>query len=284
MTNHAGNTVEDVLFTPWGDVLTATGTGGYSFAKMPYDDLKTNTDLTTARVFGPNFGRWFTPDPIGKKAVKLDDPQTWNMYAYVRNNPTTLTDPTGLYELNDSGCGGDPKCQKKWDKAAARFEKRRESDLNSKKDDVRKAAAAFGAKGGVNGVHVGFADLARLGFNGGVDPSGSAPGNINVQVTLDFGRAGSEETQTHEGTHVADDLAFLQSYNRTWGTYDTNLSITHGETELNAFRAGAEVNHEHGFGPNETQKIWDYIRANYPARLLPMPVFDPNNFPTGPND
>jgi RHS repeat-associated protein len=100
MTNHAGNTVEDVLFTPWGDVLTATGTGGYSFAKMPYDDLKTNTDLTTARVFGPNFGRWFTPDPIGKKAVKLDDPQTWNMYPYVRNNPTTLTDPTGL-----SACG-----------------------------------------------------------------------------------------------------------------------------------------------------------------------------------
>ena len=41
-------------------------------------------------------GRWMSPDPGGEKVVKLDDPQTWNMYAYVRNNPTTLTDPTGL--------------------------------------------------------------------------------------------------------------------------------------------------------------------------------------------
>jgi RHS repeat-associated protein len=95
MTNHAGNTVEDVLFTPWGDVLTATGTGGYSFAEMPYDDLKTNTDFTPARVHGPNFGRWFTPDPHNAGA-DLTDPQTWNMYGYVRNNPMAFVDPTGL--------------------------------------------------------------------------------------------------------------------------------------------------------------------------------------------
>jgi len=34
-----------------------------------------------------------TPDPGGRSVVKLDDPQTWNMYAYVGNNPTTLNDP-----------------------------------------------------------------------------------------------------------------------------------------------------------------------------------------------
>jgi RHS repeat-associated protein len=71
------------------------GGGGYNFAKLPYRDVTTNTDLTPARISSPNFGRWFSPDPIGKAAVQLADPQTWNMYAYVRNNPTTLTDPNG---------------------------------------------------------------------------------------------------------------------------------------------------------------------------------------------
>jgi len=37
-----------------------------------------------------------TPDPGGKAAAHPGDPQTWDMYAYVRNNPTTLNDPTGL--------------------------------------------------------------------------------------------------------------------------------------------------------------------------------------------
>jgi RHS repeat-associated protein len=96
-TNHTGSAVEDMVFYPWGDVWQ--GSGGYNFAYLPYRDVTTTTDITTARFSSPNFGRWLSADPIGVKAVKLDDPQTWNMYAYVRNNPTTLTDPTGLQNV-----------------------------------------------------------------------------------------------------------------------------------------------------------------------------------------
>jgi RHS repeat-associated protein len=67
------------------------------FAKLPDYDNDGLSDLynTLNRHYTPA-GRWLSPDPGGLKAVRLDDPQTWNMYAYARNNPTTLTDPTGL--------------------------------------------------------------------------------------------------------------------------------------------------------------------------------------------
>jgi hypothetical protein len=103
-----------------------------------------------------------------------------------------------------------------------------------------------------------------------------------IQVTIDFGRAGSAETQTHEGTHVGDDQKFLNSFNALTGGYDQSLNITHGQTEFNAFRAGAFVNQEQGFGPNDTQKIWDFLRSSPAYRdILNVPIFDPSRFPPG---
>jgi len=41
-------------------------------------------------------GRWISPDPAGMAAVDITNPQSWNRYAYVMNNPTSYVDPTGL--------------------------------------------------------------------------------------------------------------------------------------------------------------------------------------------
>ena len=58
-------------------------------------DYESGLDYFGARYFGGGntLGRFMTPDPLGGHT---EDPQTMNKYAYVRNNPMSLTDPTGL--------------------------------------------------------------------------------------------------------------------------------------------------------------------------------------------
>jgi hypothetical protein len=40
-----------------------------------------------------------SPDP-GNAGALNDDPQSWNEYAYARNNPTNLTDPIYISGVN----------------------------------------------------------------------------------------------------------------------------------------------------------------------------------------
>ena len=56
-------------------------------------DAESGLDDFPARYYGSTMGRFMSPDPMGGH---LEDPQTLNRYAYARNNPTSLTDPTGL--------------------------------------------------------------------------------------------------------------------------------------------------------------------------------------------
>lgn len=56
-------------------------------------DAESNLDFFGARHYASSLGRFMSPDPLGGHN---EDPQTLNRYAYVRNNPLSLTDPTGL--------------------------------------------------------------------------------------------------------------------------------------------------------------------------------------------
>jgi RHS repeat-associated protein len=76
------------------------------FASLRERDTESGLDPTPNRMFTSQYGRWLSPDPAGVKAVRLDDPQTWNMYAYARNNPTTMSDPSGLSAITVSNMWG----------------------------------------------------------------------------------------------------------------------------------------------------------------------------------
>jgi RHS repeat-associated protein len=103
-TDYATSHSAERLLYPFGELWQ--GSDLYSlgmhqtFAQLPDYDNDSNSDLynTLNRHYTP-MGRWLSPDPGGLKVVRFDDPQTWNMYAYVRNNPTTLTDPSGLIDF-----------------------------------------------------------------------------------------------------------------------------------------------------------------------------------------
>lgn len=56
-------------------------------------DSESGLDDFGPRYYASSMGRFMSPDPLGGT---LEDPQSLNKYAYVRNNPLTLTDPTGM--------------------------------------------------------------------------------------------------------------------------------------------------------------------------------------------
>jgi len=52
------------------------------------------------RIYDPNLGRFLSPDPVNQDIYTS---QTYNAYSYVRNNPLSLTDPTGFADNSVDG-------------------------------------------------------------------------------------------------------------------------------------------------------------------------------------
>ena len=57
---------------------------------------KSVLDYFGARHYSSSIGRFMVPDPAGVDSVDFTNPQSWNLYAYVVNNPLTRVDPNGL--------------------------------------------------------------------------------------------------------------------------------------------------------------------------------------------
>jgi RHS repeat-associated protein len=82
---------------PFGDGFTETlATLDFTGFAGGFWDSENNGDHFGAREYQKTHGSWLSPDPAGMVAVNPWNPQTWNRYAYVGNNPTTYNDPSGL--------------------------------------------------------------------------------------------------------------------------------------------------------------------------------------------
>ncbi|MHB8304008.1 MAG: RHS repeat-associated core domain-containing protein, partial [Acidobacteriaceae bacterium] len=69
----------------------------YKFAGLERD-AETGLDHTWFRQYASPMGRWLSSDPYNG-SYDIANPQSFNRYAYVGNNPLTHVDPTGLYSI-----------------------------------------------------------------------------------------------------------------------------------------------------------------------------------------
>jgi RHS repeat-associated protein len=101
----------DGAYAPFGENYAETGTTDRDFTGQTQDTTPGLYDFLF-RQQSSSQGRWLVPDPAGLAAVDLTNPQTWNRYAYVMNNPLSYIDPLGLYLCiingveTDRGCPG----------------------------------------------------------------------------------------------------------------------------------------------------------------------------------
>jgi RHS repeat-associated protein len=84
----------DGAYAPFGEPYAQSGTADLSFTGQRQDTVSGLYDFP-AREYSIT-GRWVSPDPAGLAAVDPTNPQSWNRYAYVLNNPLALVDPLGL--------------------------------------------------------------------------------------------------------------------------------------------------------------------------------------------
>jgi RHS repeat-associated protein len=109
VTDSNGNVVRRYDYLPSGEELWAgpggrTATMGYQNGNDGFNpkftgqirDTETGLDYMHFRYYSPQEGRFVSVDP-GNAGANAGDPQTWNGYSYVVNNPLVYTDPSGMF-------------------------------------------------------------------------------------------------------------------------------------------------------------------------------------------
>ena len=93
--DQTGAATESCAANPFGESLNCSPSVDYTenhFTDKKRDQ-ESNLDYFGARYYGSTFGRFISPDDGSDQDPS--DPQSWNLYSYVQNNPLTNTDPDG---------------------------------------------------------------------------------------------------------------------------------------------------------------------------------------------
>jgi len=118
ITDASGNIEQQYFYYPYGGLVSSIGSDSnhYKFTGKERD-TESNLDNFGARYYTSNIGRFMTPDwairPTAVPYAVFGDPQSLNLYTYVRNDPVTRADVDGHGDGFGLGCGGPKSGDKK---------------------------------------------------------------------------------------------------------------------------------------------------------------------------
>lgn len=196
-------------------------------------------------MFGYNHGRFTSPDPL-LSSGRIENPQTWNRYAYVLNNPLLYIDPLGLYEWAESAGGSatdDELLERSKDKTLKKKERnmaKRQHGFRQKfkagleraktaatsnkliaeqRQQVQESVDSYGDENVDNGVAVGIRN-----YTGGAKAIARLNEDDTISVDFNHNLSGDQLAVTiaHEGRHVADAQAWVNAGHSTGGDTDMN--------------------------------------------------------------
>jgi RHS repeat-associated protein len=96
VTDSGGNIVSTIDLDPWGGETNRSGNQAFQPQRYTSHTRDSNGgDDAMFRRYQSNWTRFAQPDPY-ERSYDLGDPQSFNRYAYVQNDPVNFVDPLGL--------------------------------------------------------------------------------------------------------------------------------------------------------------------------------------------
>jgi RHS repeat-associated protein len=100
LTDNTGTVQTQYTYEPFGNTTVAGTTSTNSLQYTGRESDGTGLYYLRARYYSPRLQRFVSEDPIGFEGGDA------NLYAYVRNNPANLVDPSGLFFVPGAVIGG----------------------------------------------------------------------------------------------------------------------------------------------------------------------------------